>query len=286
MRFRPVPVLLSLLMLACPVGSGSAPRPAPARRIVSMSPHYTAILYDLGAEDALVGVTDYCRSPEAARTKTRVGGFLDPNLEKVVQLEPDLVLMLRAHGSRIERLKALGLNVRVMENDRLEDVYKAYEELGRLTGRRAEAQRALERLKSRLQAVHQAARGTERTVLFVVGKDPGRLSNLYAAGPGTFPDEVLRLAGFRNVLADSKIRYPTVSREALLKRDPDLVVQVPPEGVSDKRALKELDSWKAWPDLRAVRDKRVFLVPDAAMMIPGPNTADLAEWLLKIAGSK
>lgn len=286
MKFLSLALFLSASLLqTAPVEVPLIPPPVGgARRVVSMSPHYTSILYDMGAQDSLVGVTDFCRYPPEARSKPRVGGFLDPHIERVLQLRPDLVLMVRAHGVKAESLKKLGLNVQVMGNDSLSELWKAYDLLGKLLQRRRAAETAQKRLKARLEAVRRSAGKRTRTVLLIVGKDPGRLTNLYAVGPGTFADEVMRLAGLRNILADSKIKYPIVSKEMVLRRDPDLIIQMPPEGKeSDKLAIRELDSWKSWQELRAVREGRVYMVPDPGMLVPGPGTGDLAEWLAKIA---
>ncbi len=276
--------LLSVFLL---LTAPSVVLPASAKkvgiRVVSMSPHYTSILFDIGAQDSLVGVTDYCRYPPEALRKPRVGGFLDPNIEKIVQLRPDLVLMLRSHGSKVEVMRGLGIEVLEMGNDRIRDVERAYDELGRRLGRAREAAAAKARLKARLDAVRKDPGRRPLTVLFVVGKDAGRMSNICAAGPRTFPDELLRLAGMTNLVGDSAVRYPFVSKEVILRRDPDLIVQMPPEGRDPKAlASREHDSWGAWKDLKAVREKRVFMVPDPRMMVPGPGMADLAEWLAAI----
>jgi len=249
-----------------------------------MSPHYTSILYDMGAEDLLVGVTNFCRTPPAARLKEKVGGFLDPNIEKIVQLKPDLVLMLPAHGKKAAVLRGLGLRVLVLDNNRLSDVWKTYDEVGKVLGREKPSQAAKRRLQARLETVKRSAlKRRPLTALFVVGKDPGVLRNIYAAGPGTFPDELMRSAGILNVMADSRIPYPQVSKEAVFQRDPDLIFQMPPEGGDPKvLAEREESSWDRWRNLKAVKTGHVFLVPDPSYMVPGPGMVDLAEWLAKI----
>jgi len=284
-RFPPTLFLLgAFLLFSAPSGVFPGTGKEAGQRVVSMSPHYTSILFDIGAQDSLVGVTDYCRYPPEALRKPRVGGFLDPNIEKVVQLRPDLVLMLRSHGSKVGVIRGLGIEVLELGNDRIRDVERAYDELGRRLGRVREAAAAKARLKARLDAVRKDAGRRPLKVLFVVGKDAGRMSNICAAGPRTFPDELLRLAGMTNVVGDSAVRYPFVSKEVILRRDPDLIVQMPPEGRDPKAlAARELDSWGGWKDLKAVREKRVFMVPAPGMMVPGPGMADLAEWLAKIA---
>lgn len=274
-------LLLSILWFAAvPVAAQ-----APPHRLVSMSPHYTSILYDIGAQDLLVGVTDYCRYPAEAASKERIGGFLDPNIEKVVRLKPDLVLMLPAHGERVRALRELGIPVFVMENDRLEDVWTAYDRLGKVLGREKEARQAKERLRVRFAKVRKEARKRPgRTALFVAGKDAGSLRNIYAAGPGTFPHDLMRMAGVRNVVGDSKLKYPLVSKEEILRRDPDLIFQAPPEGKQARRlAVREKASWSSWKDLKAVRERRIYVIPDPSMLVPGPGSAALAEFLLEKA---
>jgi iron complex transport system substrate-binding protein len=248
-----------------------------------MSPHYTSILIDIGAREHLVGVTDFCRVPPGAASIARVGGFLDPHIEQIVRLKPDWVLMLPAHGAHIKTLERMGMRVMVIDNNRIDDIWSVYERLGEILRRKAQARAARDRLKARLKRVADASRKQGSTMLFVAGKEPRSLRNIYAAGPGTIPDEIMRLAGWRNMMADSRIPYPLVSKEVLLRRNPDVILQSPPEAPdAAESAKREIESWMKWGDLTAVQENRVYMVPDPMFLVPGPGFADLAEFLLKL----
>ncbi len=251
------------------------------QRVVSMSPHYTILLYDLGAQDLLVGVTDFCRYPPAAQKKEKVGGFLDSNIEKIIQLQPDLVLMLPSQAAKSAVLKKAGIRVLILSNESWKDIWTAYDRVGRALGMEKEARIAKGRLQARLSDLRRkSSKRKPVTALFVVGKDPGVLRNLLATGPGTFLDESMAWAGIRNILADSKIRYPLVSKEELVRRDPDLIFQVPLEGKrSEAREAAELKSWESWKFLKAVDRRRVFIIPRSEWLVPGPAMVGLVEFM-------
>ncbi|HVZ80063.1 MAG TPA: helical backbone metal receptor [bacterium] len=264
---------------------GWAKEPAPLpRRIISMAPNLTQIVYDIGAQDLLVGVTDFCKFPPAARQKEKVGGWIDPNYEKIVSLKPDLVLALKFHGKAVDNLKVLKVPVLVLDCQTIEDVLAAYDLLGRTLGREKDAERAKDRLQKRLEAVKRRAAGREPiSVLFVVDRNPGSLQQIYGVGPRNFVDELIGWAGGRNILSDAPVVYPLVSKEQMIKRDPEVIVNALAEahlksgGVEDETRV-----WDTLPVLKAVREHRVYCFTNEDYLIPGPTMANLAEYLCDI----
>jgi iron complex transport system substrate-binding protein len=256
----------------------------PPRRIVSMAPNLTQIVYDIGAEDLLVGVTNFCKFPKQARSKQKVGGWLDPNYERVLSLRPDLVLTLEFNGKVATTLRRLKVPVLVQDCMTVEDVLRAYDVLGRRLGREKEAAMAKARLSARLQKVRQKARTFEPVpVLFVVDRTPGTLDQIYAVGPGNFVDDLLTWCGGRNILSDAKVSYPLVSKEVLLKRDPAVIVNALAEAqVGPDQLAQEVRVWEKLPSLRAVRDRRVHCFANEDYLIPGPTMANLAEYLSRV----
>ncbi|HVM33626.1 MAG TPA: helical backbone metal receptor, partial [bacterium] len=157
-------VVLAAGMLGWPLGAGAYPQ-----RIISMSPHFTEILYDIGAQDRLVGVTDFCKFPPEARTKPKVGGLFNPNFEAVVALKPDLVLLVPFYGQTIESFKRLGIPVLVKDDSSLKDIWDTYDALGKALGLESQARAASAKLKTRLDRVSQKARTRKPvSILFVV----------------------------------------------------------------------------------------------------------------------
>lgn len=257
---------------------------APPRRIVSMAPNLTQIVYDIGAQDLLVGVTDFCKFPKQARSKPKVGGWLDPNYERILSLQPDLVLTLEFGGKTARTLRRLKVPVLVQDCMTVPDVLEAYDILGEKLGRKEAAAKAKRRLEARLEKVRKRAKTFDPVpVLFVVDRTPGTLDQMYAVGPKNFVDDLITWCGGRNILSDAKTSYPLVSKEVLLKRDPEVIVNSLAEAqVGAGRIPAEIQVWQKFPSLRAVREHRVHCFTNEDYLIPGPTMANLAEYLSDI----
>jgi iron complex transport system substrate-binding protein len=260
------------------------PLAAPARRVVSLAPNITEILFAVGAGPQVVGVTDHCDHPAAATLLPRVGGFINPSLERVVALAPDLVLAT-ADGNRaadVERLASMGTPVFVIDPRRIDDVLRSIATIGRLTGHGEEATRLVDSLAGRRRAVAARRRDPAPSVLLLVGIHP-----LVGVGPGTFLDDLLREAGGRNALASSPVRYPLLSAESLLAAAPDVIVV---DAVEAGDAGDLARSVPGWSDLAAVRAGSVHLLRDDTLLRPGPRIGDglelLAELLARPAGRR
>jgi iron complex transport system substrate-binding protein len=252
-----------------------------------MAPNLTQIVYDIGAQDLLVGVTDFCKFPPEARTKEKIGGWIDPNYEKILSLKPDLVLALQFHGKAVENLRKLGVRVLVLDCMTVEDVLDAYDVLGKALGHEREARTAQACLKVRLEKVRtEASKRRPVSVLFVIDRTPGALEQIYGVGPGNFVDELVRWAGGRNILSDAKEPYPLVSKEQLLRRDPRVIINALSEAHLKSGGIEgEAAVWDALPGLSAVKDHRVYCFTNEDYLIPGPTMANLAEYLSAIFGS-
>jgi len=273
-------VFVLFFLLTVPAAMGR-PEEGTPRRVVSMAPNLTQILYDLGAQDLLVGVTDFCKFPHEARSKPKVGGWLNPNYEKILSLEPDLVLTLEFSGKAASTLRRLKVPVLVQDCMTVPDVLRAYDVLGKRLGREKQAARAKRRLAERLERVRGRARTFDPVpVLFVVDRTPGTLDQIYAVGPKNFVDDLISWCGGRNILSDAKTSYPLVSKEALLKRDPEVIVNALAEAqIGPERIPGEVKVWQKLPSLRAVKNQRVYCFTNEDYLIPGPTMANLAEYL-------
>ena len=267
---------------------GLEPTPAIPQRVISMAPNLTEMIYDIGASGQLVGVTDYCKFPPVAKTKPKVGGWINPNYEKIVSLKPDLVLALQFHGPTVEHLKQLKLPYLVIDCQTVEDILKAYDTLGRALGHELDALRGKASLERRLaQARSKASQHKPVSVLFVIGHSPGALDQLFGVGPGNFVDELISLSGGANILSDAKEPYPLVSKEQLIKRDPDVIIDSLPSSENTPGQVRAaLQSWKKFKELRAVRDNHLFILTRDDYLIPGPTMAGLAEFLSRVFGKE
>lgn len=254
----------------------------PPGRIVSTAPGLTEILFDLGLGPNVVGVTSYCRYPPEARHRAVVGSFLEPNLERIAALRPDLVLIIKNPVRLGERLRALRLNVLEVDPLSMPGVFQAYEAIGKATGREEAARRRAADLRAQLEAIRRAsAARPPKSVLFLVGRTPGTLDGLYGAGRGTYLDELLRLAGGSNILAGAPVEYPKISLETLAVRDPEVIIDMGDAAHAESgNAETEEQVKRLWrekmPRLRAVREGHLYRVADDIFVVPGPRMVEAA----------
>ncbi|HSN57698.1 MAG TPA: helical backbone metal receptor, partial [Candidatus Sulfomarinibacteraceae bacterium] len=279
--------LTVLLALAVVAGWGCAPRspdgpepaPAPPQRIVSLAPSLTETLFALGVGGRVVGVTRYCAHPPEVRTLPRIGGHLDPSYEAIVALEPDLVVAIPSSEASEARLRSLGVPVLRVDQHDVDSVLQSISVLAEacgVEGRGVELRREMER---RLEAVARAAAGRERRRAgVVVGHEigAGAVRSVWAAGPETFYDGVLELAGGINAVQGGIVRYPELSREGLAALDPDVVIDVV-AGVEERGTdIDRIRSgWQALTELRAVREGRVRVLEGDVMVVPGPRLPEM-----------
>jgi len=246
---------------------------APARRVVSLAPHVTELLYAAGAGGYVVGAVDYSDYPEAAQRIPRVGSYTGLDLEAIVALRPDLIIAWQSGNppSQVERLRALGLAVYVSEPRHIEDVATNIERLGRLAGTADAALRAARAFRQRHEALRRryAARPAV-TVFYQIWDRP-----LMTVNGKQLISDVIHLCGGRNVFADLPILAPTVDVEAVLAADPEAIVA---SGAGASRP-EWFDAWRRWPQLRAVRRDNLFVVPPDVLQRHGPRILDGAEHL-------
>jgi iron complex transport system substrate-binding protein len=256
----------------------------PPKRVVSMAPNLTEIVYDIGAQDLLVGVTDFCKFPPEAQKKEKIGGWINPNYEKILSLKPDLVLTPQFHGKTVDNLKQLNVPVLVQDCQTVEDVLAAYDVLGKALGRETAAAKAKARLAARLEKIRATpSQGAPVSILFVVDRTPGALNQIYGVGPRNFVDSLIRWTGGVNILSDSPISYPLVSKEELLKRDPEVIVNsLPPSPGRPDELARETAVWDGLPALTAVKNHRVYSFQKDEYLIPGPSMVGLGEFLSDI----
>jgi iron complex transport system substrate-binding protein len=253
-------------------------------RIVSTSPSITESLFALGLGDRVVGVSSYCRYPPAVLKLAKIGSFIKPDAEKIALLRPDLVVVQKAKSAQPlpGRLAALGIKYLEVEPGSLADVYSTIQDIGRATGVPDRAQRVIADIRKRLDTIHAEASNRSRpTVLLIVGRDPGLLSNLIGVGPGAYLDELIEIAGGRNVLADSKVAYPRISMETVVRTDPEVILDAGAMGTTQNDGTKgenELKQpWLLHRELRAVRNGLVFGLTSEALVVPGPRVVDAVE---------
>lgn len=271
--------------LLAPAAAATPPGDAPSR-IVSLAPSITDLLFDLGVGNRVVGVTDWCVLPPGCAERSRIGGHVDPNLEAVVALQPDLVVVEAANVEVVAGLRALGIPICVVEHRQVKGILDSVTLAGEACGVPERAADLRARLGARLAAVvARRPDGPRPRAMIVVGRDvtAGRLSDLYLAGDGTFLGEMLTLAGGENVVTGDGVSYPMISLEGLFSLAPEVVVDLAPECADDPRQRAALAAaWRRHTEVPAVRDDRVYVLVDPALLVPGPRFVDTLEWLASV----
>ncbi|GJG86166.1 ABC transporter substrate-binding protein [Gemmatimonadetes bacterium T265] len=251
----------------------------PARRVVCLIPSATETLVALGAADRLVGRTRYDVAPEVAALPS-VGGGLDPSVEAIVALRPDLVLGWEndRRGEVREKLASLGIPVFSLRTEDTVDVFRNLAAIGRLAGRDSAAAAVAASIHHDFDAVRRSVAGRPRPrVFYVVSNDPPM-----TAGPQTFVAQLVGLAGGQSIFPDVRQSWPTVSMEEIVRRAPDLVVV--PRGERSRNevpgtALAELRARGGWRDVGAVRAGHVVTVDENLVNRPGPHVGEAARAL-------
>jgi cobalamin transport system substrate-binding protein len=243
--------------------------PGLPQRIVSLVPSVTEVIYALGGEDRLVGRTDFCDYPPAARTKPSVGGMISPSLETLVALRPDLVIVTNA-GNREETFRQivrLGVPVYEVAADRIADVKDVVRRLGALTDREAAVGPLLERIDRRVAAVREAVRPYRRPrVLYVLWPEP-----LIVPGRSALVTELIDIAGGDSITASDADAYPRYSLEAAVAKSPEVIV-LANHGTGGGPVA--LDRWTRLTSLPAIRNGRVHSVEGNLMHRYGPRMLD------------
>jgi len=254
--------------------------PVSPRRVVSLAPSLTEVVFLLGRQDLLVGVTRYCNFPPTAASLPKIGGVSDPDVERVVSLAPDLVLCT-TDGNPREKVRALeetGIPCFAVAPQDLSSVFATIERVGALLEAaergRAEAA-ALRRRADRARSAGKGDGSPGPRVLFAVSTSP-----IIAAGSGTFMDEIVRLAGGRNMAAGYSGRYPRLSVEDLVAARPDVVFVAGMAGV--ERFPEEVRRWKEIP---AFRDGDVHTLDGDVVTRPGPRLVAALEQVSAVLGA-
>lgn len=241
-------------------------------RVISLTPSATEIVAALGVADQLVGVDAYSTFPPEVAALPKVGSFLTPNLEVIVSLRPTVVIVDDIHGGAAGALRDAGIRTVACSIHALPDVKHALRTVGAELGRSAEAERVLAELEAALDAAVAARPAKRPRVLAVIDRESGGLGNLVAAGPGSWVDELLAIAGGENVLAASGVRYPKISMEEVLRAQPEVILDL------SAAARDEITAWQA-ADVPAVKAGRVRGLTEPYLSAPSPRVKQALETL-------
>ena len=255
----------------------SVPVPSGPVRVVSLAPSLTEIVFALGRGDWLVGVSDFCDYPPPARALPRVGGILTPNLERIVQARPGLVLVT-AEGNSMEGvapLTRLGLPVFMVRPEGIRGVLESMAVLGRALQAEARASALAGEILQQLDHIRDRVQGRGRPrVLYLLWANP-----LMAVAPGTYIHDLMETAGGLNVVQDRTVPYPRIGWEQVLAWAPEVIVL--PEHREGERQALPAEMQRAWRTVPAVRANRVVSLPSDSIHRPGPRIVEGVERLAR-----
>jgi len=251
--------------------------PFPPKRFVSLAPNITEILFSLGLDEEIVGVSIHCNFPERAKGKVRVGSYISLDFEKITYLKPDLIIATGAGNTRdmVDRLGKLGFQTYVIYPKNFEDILKSIAHIGQVVNREKEARMIIEGMRKRSQKVIELTKGLPRPKVFIqIGDAP-----IVTVGKGSFADDLIRLAGGENIAGKEKEVYPRFGMEEILKRSPEVIVisSMNPKG-DYQRILQE---WARWKTIPAVKNGRIHLIDSDLIDRPSPRIIEGLEEIAK-----
>jgi len=244
--------------------------PESPRRIVSLSPSITEILFSLGLEERIVGVSNHSDFPLQALTKPRVGSYINPSVERTISLNPDLILATAAGNPRefVDRMESLGLSVYTVFPKEFDGILRSISHIAMVTGREGWGVRVIGDMRRRKERILQLTHGRNKPkVFFQIETAP-----IVTVGKGSFADDLISLAGGRNIAGGESVKYPRYSIEEVLVKAPDIIIitSMDPKGDSPKLAKQ----WNRWKTIPAVKQERVFVIDSDLVDLPSPRIID------------
>jgi len=252
-------------------------------RIVSLSPSNTEILFALGLGDRVVGATKYCNYPPLVKELKDngkievVGGYVDPDIERILTLHPDLVLAGQKHNNgAVSLLDKEGIPTFVVDPNNLTSIIQSIEKIGKITGKEVESSELCSRMESRIKAVSDKVSSLPKTrILYIVWHDPVR-----TAGAGTFEDEIIEKAGGVNIFHDLS-GYAQVDPEAIAVRDPEVIIACSGMGTGADKPMQWAEKERGLNQTDARKNGRIYQAEGDLITRTGPRIVDGLEMFAK-----
>lgn len=264
---------LSLLLAVMMAVAVEAQAP---KRIVSLVPNVTEILYAIGAGPQVVGVSNYDVEPPEVRSLPTVGALLDPDTEKIISLKPDLVITYGSQTDLQSQLKSANIPFFDYRHAGLDHIMVTMRALGARTGHAEQAEKVAGGLEASINAIKQRVAGKPRPkTLLVFGREPGSLRNIYASAGRGFLHDMLDVAGGDDVLKDIQKESAQVSTEMILARAPEVIIELNSANHLNDADLKKVTGpWMTLSSVPAVKNKRVVILLGPGLTVPGPRVID------------
>lgn len=243
------------------------------QRIVSLTPSVTEIVFAMGCEDKLVGVTQFCNYPPEASLLPRLGGRINPNFERLLSLRPELVIYQGNHHKVESFCKTYNIATMKVDLNNVDSIIKDIETIGQRLDASAQAGQVIARISTSIENVRQAVAGRKKvSVFFCLGRLSGSMSSLTTTGGGTFISDLIGFAGGENIFGDLTLDYVEINKEALLELDPEVIIEVRAgEQLSDEDISLLQKDWGGMSGLDAVKNGNVHILTDVFLLMPTPR---------------
>jgi iron complex transport system substrate-binding protein len=255
-------------------------RPA---RIISLVPAVTEMLFAIGAGPQVVAVSSFDDYPPQVRNLERVGALLDPDLERILALKPDLVVVYATQTDLRRQLERARVETYSYQHAGLADIATTLRDLGARLEHIEEADRAVAAIRRGIDDLRRRTAGRPRPrTLLVIGREPLAIRGVYASGGVGFLHDVLAAAGGENIFGDVRRQAVQASSELILSRRPEVIIELRAGEIPEEQRRKEIESWERLTALPAVQSGRVHFINDPRTVIPGPRVAEGAEIIARV----
>ena len=252
---------------------------AASQRVISTSPAITEILFAIGAGDRVVGVTDFCNYPEQACRLPSIGGPLNPSTETWITLKPDLIIIQEDSEVIQKNAKIFEIPSLTVSVNNLNNILNSIQIIADSLHMPQAGHQLAIKIKTKIEGYRTHLKKIKpRQVLMLLSdtNDPSR--DLYAVGRDTFLNELLTIAGGENVLPDTMARYPKVSKEYIIAKSPEIIIEVGPKSnLSKEETLARKKTWGKFSTLRAVKDDKLYFISADYILIPGPRLLNILD---------
>lgn len=249
-------------------------RTGEGERIICAAPSVTEIVFALGLGGRVVGVSDFSTHPPEALAVPKIGGLIDPNKERITALQPDLLIIQGQNESLARFCAEHEIRFLSIEINSLEDIWTAIHTIGQTLRAEEKASALVQKIKEDFQVIKDRIHNRPRKKVFLtLGHTPGDLTGLMTTGPGTFIHELLYSAGGVNIFSDASGLYPQVSKESLVKRQPEVIIEAIPGGIPEEKLRLLKKDWAQLPMLPAVKSGNIHYLTEDFLLIPGVRIA-------------
>jgi len=256
------------------------------QRIITLAPNITEIAFALDLDEEIIAVTKYCDYPNKVSSLPKVGGFIDPNIEAIVALNPDLVILVASQQQTITQLHQLNIPLLAVKNATLVDIKNSISAIGEATQHQQQAQQLLATIEQQIRFVNHKVSGLPRPkVMISMGHSTNseHVKSIYIAGQHDFYNDLISLAGGQNSYQNDYLKVPSLSIEGILQLNPDIIIDIFPEATDHNADIAQIKrQWQNLVYVNAIKNNRVHIIEENYATIPGPRIFKLLTQMAKL----